>query len=178
MSTDYEKFVPPQLRQLVDCLIVQARIKIELDGFLAPVAFVGQFDKDGVVAEVVACGGLGNLSKDEGTRRVRNLAKEHNADFVLWIDEAWMTQFTTHSIDEAQRKVAEVGGEVRDTPGRIDVVMFVLETHLGIFVANPVREDAKDSPGGYTFGAVEFGRPNHAEGQFAGVLPSRDARGQ
>lgn len=162
---DYEKYVPIELQLLVDMLIRQARANLEKDGFLTPVAFVGRLD-----GTIWVCGGLNRLTKDEGANAIRRLAKKHDADFVLWIDEAWLKEFKAASMDEARRIRDEVGGEVRDIPGRIDVVLFVLHTRACVFAAHAVRKTLEGRPG-YTFGAVEFDKPTAAEGRFMSLLP-------
>lgn len=164
---DYEKYVPIELRLLVDALTRQARANLEKDGYLAPVAFVGRLD-----GEIRVCAGLNRLTKDEGANAIRRIAKKHDADFVLWIDEAWMKEFKASSLSEARRIRDEIGGEVRDIPGRIDVVMFTLHTRACVFAASPVRETLAGNPEKYTFGAVEFDKPHAAEGRFMSLLPS------
>lgn len=164
---DYEKYVPIELRRLVDALAAQARANLERDGYIAPVAFVGRLD-----GRVEVCAGLNRVTKDEAAHAVRRIAKKHDADFVLWIDEAWWKEFTASSLSEARRIRDEVGGEVRNMPGRIDVVMFTLHTRVCVFVAHPVRETLAGIPEKYTFGAVEFDKPTAAEGRFMSLLPS------
>ncbi|CAJ3070768.1 Uncharacterised protein [Burkholderia pseudomallei] len=171
MSDDYEKFVPFEIRLLVHDLVAQARNNLERDGYLAPVAFVGRFDGD-----VRVCAGLNRLSKDEGARFVRNMAKKHDADFVLWLDEAWLKEFQADSISAVRRIRDEVGGEIRDIPGRLDVVMFNLQTHAGVFAAHAERIPMERAPGKYTFGIVEFDRPKLAEGRFVSLLPPREGK--
>lgn len=169
--TDYEKFVPIEIRMLVDAFAQQARINLEKDGYLEPVAFVGRLD-----GEVRICAGLSRLTKDDGARFVRSMAKKHDADFALFIDEAWLRQFHAGSIGEARRIRDEVGGEVRDMPGRIDVVMFNLQTYAGVFAAHAERIPLERAPGKYTFGMIEFDRPELAEGRFVSLLPPRGAK--
>ncbi|VBJ26797.1 Uncharacterised protein [Burkholderia pseudomallei] len=169
--SDYEKFVPFEIRLLVHDLVAQARDNLERDGFLAPVAFVGRFD-----GWIRICAGLNRLSKDEGARLVRLAAKKHDADFVLFIDEAWLKEFQANSLSEARRIRDEVGGEVRDIAGRLDVVMFNLQTHAGVFAAHAERIPLERAPGKYTFGMVEFDRPKLAEGRFVSMLPAREGK--
>ncbi|CAJ8172104.1 Uncharacterised protein [Burkholderia pseudomallei] len=171
MSDDYEKFVPFEIRLLVHDIVAQARNNLERDGYLTPVAFVGRFDGD-----VRICGGLNRFSKDDGARLVRSVAKKHDADFVLWLDEAWLKEFQADSMSEARRIRDEVGGEVRDIPGRLDVVMFNLQTHAGVFAAHAERIPMERAPGKYTFGIVEFDRPKLAEGRFLTLLPPREGK--
>jgi hypothetical protein len=166
--SDYEKFVPIEIRETVDGIAQQARINLERDGCLVPVAFVGRLGGDFTV-----CGNLARIPKEAAAQAVRALAKKQDADFVLWLDEAWLKAFTGSSKDEARRKREQYGGEVRDIPGRVDVVMFVLHTHAGVFVAQPLREEVE---GKYTFGAVTFEAPMTAEGRVMSLLPPRETK--
>lgn len=169
--SDYEKFVPFEIRLFVHDIVAQARNNLERDGFLAPVAFVGRFD-----GWIRICAGLNRLSKDEGARLVRLAAKKHDADFVLFIDEAWLKEFQANSLSEARRIRDEVGGEVRDIAGRLDVVMFNLQTHAGVFVAHAERIPMERAPGKYTFGLVEFETAPYSEGRFVSMLPPRETK--
>lgn len=166
--SDYERLVPEPIRQLVDSVITTARAHLERDGYLAPVAFVGSDSK----RSITACGGLANVSKDESARAIRELAKRNDADFVLWVDEAWMKSINATSVDEAKKIRAETEN-VRDMPGRLDVVMFNLQTHVGTFAAHALREGV---PGKYTFGAVKFEMWTYGEGRLTNLLPQRDTR--
>ncbi|CAJ4441517.1 Uncharacterised protein [Burkholderia pseudomallei] len=169
--SDYEKFVPFEIRLFVHDIVAQARNNLEKDGFLAPLAFVGRFD-----GWTRICAGLDRLTKDDGMRFVRGVAKKHDADFVLFVSEAWLKEFQADSLSEARRIRDEVGGEVRDIPGRLDIVMFDLQTHAGVFAAHAERIPLERAPGKYTFGMVEFDRPKLAEGRFVSLLPSREGK--
>jgi hypothetical protein len=164
---EYEKFVPAEIRGMVEVMIEQARFNIEQDGVLEPVALVGTLDSCGLVA------GLSRISKDSAARVVRSLAKDKNADFVLWIDEAWLKSIDAPTMAEAKRIREALGDEVKDMPGRIDVVLFSLQTHSGDYLARALREPLDGKPGKYTFGAVNFRKPNQTEGRFLSLLPPR-----
>jgi hypothetical protein len=167
--SDYEKLVPEPIRLLVDSVITTARAHLERDGYLAPVAFVGSHSKG---RRITACGGLANVPKDESATAIRALAKREDADFVLWVDEAWMKSIQAKSVDEAKKIRAETEN-VRDMPGRLDVVMFNLQTHVGTFAAHVLREG---TPGKYTFGAVKFEMWTYGEGRLMNLLPQRDTK--
>ena len=163
--TEYEKLVPLEVREFVFVFIEQARAALKKDGYLTPVAVVGQF---GGATEII--GGLGNMPKDVSVALIRKRAARINADFTLFVDEIWMKAFTTETETEDARKEY---GEVRNMPGRIDAVMFMVETHIGQFVGNAVREGKE---GAYTFGEVKFDFMQAASGRYVGLLPPRGAK--
>lgn len=166
--SDYERLVPPDIRRMVALIVDQARSNLERFGQLVPVAFLGRLD-----GELGMCSGLHLLSVDEAASAVRGEAEKMDPDFVLFINEVWLKSFEGMPLSEAQRLRA-MGGRVRDMPGRVDGVLFMLETHTGVFAAQVVRETLQGEPDRYTFGEVRFEKPQHAEGRLSGLLPPRE----
>jgi hypothetical protein len=166
---EYERLVPEETRAIVDKCIEHARHLLEKDGQLAPVAFVGRFG-----GEMTVLGGLGNIGKDLAAKMMRKTARELDADFLLHVDEVWLYESKDKTREEVEALRAESPGrQVRYMPGRIDAVMFNLETHLGTFLANVPRETVDEAAKRYTFGTVEFAFMREGEGRFVGLLTPR-----
>lgn len=159
-ADEYEKLVPLELRNYVEAMATVARENLERDGKLTPVAFIGTMDGNGTML-----GGLAGLGKDGSARAIRAFAKKLDADFVLHIDEAWTTSTTDK--DEVAR-LREKYKEVRLMPGRVDCVMFQLETRVGQFMGLPTREPFGET---FTFGPINMQFMDHGEGRFVGLLP-------
>ena len=157
---EYEKLVPVELRGYIDGIVELARNNIERDGVLAPVAFVGT-----IGGNITVIGGLAYIEKDDAAKMIRKAAKQTKADFVLHVDEGWLKHATSKAEVDALK---ENHGQVRDMPGRVDVVMFSLETRMGQFFDAPVRQPHGET---YTFGELKMQLMPDAEGRFMGLLP-------
>lgn len=168
---DYEKFVPVECRLAVAAFIETARGLMEKEGELTPVAFVGRFDGGGDIV-----GGLHLMPKDMTPKIIRAVAKKIDADYVLFVTEVWLKPMdfkTRAEADAFYQRMSSEGGQVRDMPGRIDAVMFQLETYSGQFMANVPREG---NEGAYTFGEPKFDLSRESMGRFVGMLPPRGAK--
>jgi hypothetical protein len=159
---EYEKLVPSETRAFVDKCVGHARELMQRDGRLTPIAFAGNFDGGGIVIDRLAV-----LPKDAAAAVITHAAKQCNADFILHIDECWL--YNTDSQAEAEAMQTQ-HKQVKDMPGRVDAVMFNLETHAGQFSALPKREPFGET---FTFGEAEFRMAPRAEGRFISLLPPR-----
>jgi hypothetical protein len=158
----YETLVPVELRNYVEAMATVARENLERDGHLTPVAFVGTLDGHGTML-----GGLSTLNKDRAAREIARFAKQLDADFILHIDEAWIA--TTTSEADVEKLRAQYG-EVQHIPGRIDAVMFQLETRIGFFLGYPTREPKGET---FTFGPIKMEFMKGGHGRFVGLLPQK-----
>lgn len=159
---EYEKLVPHETRAFVDALVAHARELMQRDGALSPIAFTGKFGGGGIAIDKLAV-----LPKDVAAKVIREAAKQAKADYILHIDEGWSFETDTkESVDAMRAKY----GQVKDMPGRIDVVTFHFETYAGQFLAMPKREPFGET---FTFGEPEFRLAPRAEGRFMGLLPTR-----
>lgn len=166
---EYEKLVPEETRAIVSKCIEHARYLLEKDGELSPVAFIGRFG-----GEMTVLAGLANIGKDNAAKEMREMARKVDADYLLHIDECWMLETKVSDRAEAETLRADTRGKaVRDMPGRVDGVMFNLETHAAIFAALVPRVTVDEAAKRYTFGAVEFQVMREGEGRFIGMLHSR-----
>jgi hypothetical protein len=159
---EYEKLVPSETRGFVDRCVAHARELMQRDGALSPIAFVGTFNGGGIAIPALAM-----IPKDVAAKVITLAAKQADADFVLHIDEGWGLEAQT---EESVKALHAKYGQVKDMPGRIDVVMFQFETYAGQFMAMPKREPFGEM---FTFGEASFQLLGHAEGRFMGLLPTR-----
>jgi hypothetical protein len=159
---EYEKLVPSETRAFVDKCVAHARELIQRDGALSPIAFVGRFEGGGI-----AISDLAAFPKDVAVKVIREAAKQAKADYVLQIDEGWGLHVDTKEEVDALRSKY---GQVKDMPGRVDMVTFLFQTYAGQFSAMPLREPFGET---FTFGEVSFRLADHAEGSFMGLLPTR-----
>jgi hypothetical protein len=172
MTSKYEQFVSREMREFVTLCVEHSREMLEADGRLTPVAFVGT-----IGGECSLVTGLAAMPKKVAAKVITATARKLDADFVLHIDEGWLKQFEG-TADDFERLRAENNGEVRTMPGRIDVVLFNLDTRVGFFFAGPERTiiGERDGEPVYSFGDAEFNLMENGSGTFVGLLPKRAAQ--
>jgi hypothetical protein len=164
-TDDYERLVPAELRELVSSIVEVARGMLEKDGALQAVAFVGRLEPRNV--GILGVGPLRNGSA--AVTLIRAMADERNADFVLFVSEAW----TFEGPKEEAEKLRAQYDEVQHIPGRIHAVMFALHTHVGFFVGDAERETVDEAAKRYTFGEIVFRMAQLGEGCMASMLPRK-----
>jgi len=69
-------------------------------------------------------------------------------------------------------EIIERCGSIGESPYRIDVVSFSLETHWGVWMAQAPIEEGEG--GSRTFAEPDFRRYPQAEGRFVGLLATKD----
>lgn len=169
MTSKYELYVPREMREFVATCVEKARDFLEHDGMLTPVAFVGSLG-----GRCTVIGGLANMPKPVAAKLIANACKRYDAEFMLHVDEGWHANVNTKDEADALR---EKYGSVENMPGRIDVIMFQLETQVGVFMAMPRREEQlKRGKVIYTFGEPKFDMMQLGQGTFIGLLPRRNVQ--
>lgn len=134
------------------------------------IALVGSFGEEGEATIVP----IGHLPKAFVAPLIKTCAKGFDADFVLKIDEAWV--HATTSREEMERLKEQHGGEIRNIPGRRDVVQFALHTHSGRFIGIADRVAIAQEKDRYTFGDVDMEMWEIGGGRFADLLPARGTK--
>jgi len=71
-----------------------------------------------------------------------------------------------------ETEIIERYGSIGESPYRLDIVSFSLETHWGIWMAQAPIEEGEG--GSRTFAEPDFRRYPQAEGRFVGLLPIKD----
>jgi hypothetical protein len=96
-------------------------------------------------------------------------AKVFKADFVVHVCEAWALRSEKFASIQDAVKQLEQHGSMEDTPGREEIILFTLETPVGIWMGNAAL---KPLPNGYrTIDDPKFTKPDGAEGLFIDLLP-------
>lgn len=162
--------IPSRYRNLIAPLIDAARGFVENGESLAPFAFVANLSGGGAFPVMLATGS--EEEKDNSARAVKQLAEQHQADFIFTIMEAW--SLPPEHIDQFDAIIARYGS-IGKSPFRLDVVSLALETRHGIWVAQVPLEPLPSADGGRrTFGQPQFQYFTSAEGRFADLLPVKD----
>jgi hypothetical protein len=65
-------------------------------------------------------------------------------------------------------------GSIGNSPYKVDVVSFILESRYGIWAAQVLLKPKGHSKKKRTFGDAIFQRMDEAEGRFVGLLPVRE----
>lgn len=162
----YESLVPELVRAFVETIVEQARDNMEKHGGLSPIAFCSKYDCE----QINVVKDLATVDKDKGAAMIRYVAKKTDADFVLYVDECWLFTAQAETMKDARAIRDQYGGQVKDIPGRVDAVMFMLDTREGLFSANEIRQDASKFGLKYTFGNVDFEMMDASEGRFTSFL--------
>jgi hypothetical protein len=159
--------MPKAYRELIAPLIDTTRKIIALGDTLAPFALVGNTatrQMQLVDMELDAADPKSHLAES-----IRAVAKAERADFIFTIMDAWAL-----APDQADRyeEIIERYGSIGESPYRIDIVSFSLETHWGLWMAQVPIETGED--GTRSFAEPHFRRYPEAEGRFVGLLPAQD----
>lgn len=161
--------IPAAYREIVDPLVNHARTLVEQGESLEALAFVGNLTTRQLAA--VPMNPSSESAKDTAAQRIRELAHEHAADFVVIVMEAWsLPPKKIKRMDEIVERFGSIGA----SPYRIDVVSFSLETRYGIWVAQVPLRPKSGSKKKRTFGQPEFRLFTEAEGRFVDLLPIKD----
>lgn len=157
--------IPTTYLKIVDPLVNQARSLVEQGKTLQPLAFVGNLTTRQMLAVSMSADSV--QVKDAGAQRIRDAARQHDADFVVIVMEAWSLPLKKiQQVDEIVERFGSIGA----SPYRIDVVSFSLETGYGIWVAQvPLRPKA-GAKKKRTFAKSEFRLFTNTDGRFATLL--------
>ena len=160
--------IPEKYREVIEPLIAKARSFVEAGESLAPIAFVGNFATRQILH--VAIGTADDDVKDSAARAIQMAAAQLDADFVFSAMEAWGLPKDKISRHE---EIRERYGSIGNSPYKVDVVSFILESRYGIWAAQVLLKPKGYSKKKRTFGEPIFHRMDSAEGRFVGLLPER-----
>lgn len=164
--------IPAAYLKFVDPLVNHARKLVEQGEALVALAFVGNLSTRQMAT--VAMNADSVQTKDAAAQHIRDTARQHDADFVFIVMEAWsLPPKKIKQMDEIVERFGSIGA----SPYRMEVASFSLETRYGIWVAQvPLRPKA-GSKKKRTFGKPDFRLFTEAEGRFAALLPHGDEAG-
>jgi hypothetical protein len=158
------KPLPDKLRELVSSFVKKARENLENDGFLAPVAFVGNSTTENIVAIVLDT--ASEAAKDASAEHLRKIAALTEADFVFTIVDSWGLP---QSKLKDYEKIIKRYGSIGESPYRVNTVSFMLETKTGNWAAQAKQEKSGLSSRKKAFGEISF-MSMESEGRFANLL--------
>lgn len=161
--------MPDKYLEVIAPLIAKARGFVEAGEALAPIAFVGNFATKQILHVAIRTGD--DDAKDSSALAIQMAAARLDADFAFTAMEAWALPK-----DKIRRheEIRERYGSIGNSPYKVDVVSFILETRYGIWAAQVLLKPKGHSKKRRTFGDATFRRMDSAEGRFVGLLPARD----
>lgn len=158
--------LPDDIKPLVSRLVDTVRNSLDDKEFIQPVWFM--VDRRGERAMPI----MAPFEDEKGKRKcielVRHLvlAQQPEVDAVIFICEGWRKTETRGEPGYDDRKTP-----VRDRIGALDVIMIMVETYDGIWVADPV---VTGEPGfDRKLEDIEFHYMSALEGNLASYLPPR-----
>jgi hypothetical protein len=161
--------IPEKYLEVIAPLIAKARGFVEAGEALAPIAFVGNFASKQILH--VSIGTADDDTKDSSALAIRMAAAQLNADFIFTAMEAWgLPKDKVRRHEEIRDRYGSIG----NSPYKVDVVSFILESRYGIWAAQVLLKPKGHSKKKRTFGDAIFQRMDEAEGRFVGLLPVRE----
>lgn len=109
------------------------------------------------------------IEKDLFAEAIKAYAKEYDADFFIFVSEAYILRAEQLGGNEAMEKLRAQFTSVKDCPGRVECLMFALETPYGNWIATP---EIHTKNGKRTFDEPTFVKSDDASGRFTHLLPS------
>lgn len=159
--------MPKAYRDLIEPLIGTTREIFAAGATLAPIALVGNIATRDM--RLVTMDPHSADPKNDLVSAIRTVAKHQEADFIFTVMDAW-------ALDPAQahryEEIIERYGSIGQSPYRIDIVSFSIETHWGVWMAQAPLEMREG--GSRTFAEPDFRRYPEAAGRFGGLLPAKD----
>jgi hypothetical protein len=166
---DYEKLVPAECKAIFEHAIEQSREHMRKFGRVAMVAFVGSVNDDECSIGIVALESLPNKAK--AAQALGMVVREKDADFVLFVCEMYLLETKAKNMEEAralEREAERVG--VKNMAGRIDGIMFQLETGIGHFMGTSEVTTTGDVR---SFETPKMQLIPNYKGTFANLLPKK-----
>ena len=145
-----------EVKEQVDAIISQARKNLEQDGELAPVFFV--HTPKGLAVLITPF--ENDFQKQLVVMQVKVFAKEHKADWILFVTEGWMVK--------AKEGEADSVGRPSEHPDRVEGVIFSFEAK-GEESTMAVVEQTLYTDGHKSFGEVKF-EESMTGGTFSNLL--------
>ena len=161
--------IPAKYLEVIEPLIAKARSFVEAGESLTAIAFVGNFATRQILN--VGIRTTDDDAKDSSARAIQLAAAQLDADFVFTVMEAWGLPK-----DKVRRheEIRDQYGSIGNSPFKLDIVGFVLETRYGIWISQVSLKPKGFSKKRRTFGEVAFRRMDEAHGRFVELLPVRD----
>jgi len=160
--------IPEMYLEVIEPLIAKARGFVESGESLAPIAFVGNFATKQILH--VSIRTADDDTKDSSALAIQIAAAQLDADFVFAAMEAWGLRKDKVGRHE---EIRDRYGSIANSPYRISVASFILESRYGIWAAQVSLKPKGHSKKRRTFGDATFLRMDSAEGRFVGLLPER-----
>ncbi len=151
---------------MVAPLIERARVLLESDESLHPIAFVGSSTRRTI--KIVVLSTADGDVEDSSAEQVRQVAFREDADFVFTVTEAW--GLPPEKVGKYQA-ILDQYGSIEASPYAIDFVSFALETVRGSWVAQVPLKPKGISKRKKTFGEPRFRLVTESAGGFATLLP-------
>lgn len=159
--------MPRSYRDLIAPMVATTRGLLAAGEDLAPIALVGNLSTGEM--QLVTIDPNSPEPKDDLAASIRFAAATLRADFIFMVMDAWaLAAEQAHRHEEIIARYGSFG----DSPYRIDVVNFSLETPRGTWMAIAPIEAGEG--GARTFAEPEFRRYPLAEGRFVGLLPANN----
>jgi hypothetical protein len=148
--------IPDAYTSTVDMVISRARVNLERDGELLPVAFLCRDHNITIVGTPFS----NRREKQAQAQVIRMMAKEMRAEFALFVAEVWFIKKTLgEPLDASVQPSA--------SPERIEGVMFILSCPAEDFVG--IAETKRAEGAAPTFGDVEW-TAGKSDGIFANII--------
>lgn len=160
--------IPEAYWKMVAPLIERARVLLEDDESLHPIAFVGSSRNQTI--KIVVLNTAGGDVEDTSAEQVRQAAYREDADFVFTVMEAW--GLPPEKVGKYQAIVDQYGS-IEASPYAVDFVSFALETVRGSWVAQVPLKPKGISKRRKTFGEPRFKLVPESAGGFASLLPQQ-----
>lgn len=153
----------------MDRIIAGIREQVSEYAELMPRFLIGT-PKNGLL--VVMAPFSNDREKDSVAQLVREMAKEHDADFVVFVSESWVV-----SDDNARKyqegRAAGKWRQVADCPFKQDCVVFIVETKIGAKTGWGMIATTDKKR---TLGEVTTRKSDGMSGRFTNLLPKETAQ--
>ena len=157
--------MPEPIKRRVAAYINSARLLMEEQGELKPMAFIGVDGGEGLA--MFPWGNVPNTNM--AATMIRAVAKEGNATWVIVIMEAYvMRKLPDHN---AVKVKLNQYGSVKDMPDREEALCVLVETTEQTWTGMAIQEKLEGNRA--TFGEVMFNATEQSEGRMVGLLPNR-----
>lgn len=164
--------IPETYWKMVAPLIERARVLLENDESLHPIAFVGSSRNQTI--KIVVLNTAGGDVENTSAEQVRQVAYREDADFVFTVMEAW--GLPPEKVSKYQAIIDQYGS-IEASPYAVDFVSFALETVRGSWVAQVPLKPKGISKRKKTFGEPRFRLVTESAGGFATLLPQPTEHG-
>jgi hypothetical protein len=166
MTTIDFNTLPADIHPLLENIIGGITASIDNQRFVQPIWFMVDRKKERMMPFSTS------FSSDDDRRVVAHLirtlvlAQQPHVDAVVFICEAWRKKLMKGDPEFEHRTKP-----VKDLPGREDILMIMVETHEGIWIANAVIKGEPEHERELT--PIRFELEHTISGQMANFLPNK-----